>query len=321
MEQIRFLGEEGFLAAMEEENKKWRKTHVTRGSLRSFDGAKLNYYVASPENPVASVTLVHGLGEFWGKYHEYAWYLYQAGFKVFFVEHRGHGYSEGKVSDPQLIYIDNYNTYVEDFLCFTESVVVPESSGLEMMLVAHSMGGAIATLFMEKHPQFYTRAVLSTPMFKMKASNIPAIAVFGLKLYSVLFRRGKSIAPNQKRFSPNAPFETSNAGSRPRFEYQLRLRRKDEHYQTSAATVGWLLASISVQKELFKRINNLKVPIDLFTAGKDQLIDSSGYDMFIEKLPGTRIHAYNESRHEIFNADEASRKRYYTEVLEVLNGK
>ena len=321
MEQIRFLGEEGFLAAMEEENKKWRKQYVTRGSLRSFDGAKLNYYVASPENPIASVTLVHGLGEFWGKYHEYAWYLFQAGYKVIFVEHRGHGYSEGKVSDPQLIHIENYNTYVEDFLSFTESVVVPESAGLDMMLIAHSMGGAIATLFMEKHPQYYSRAILSSPMLKIQVSSNSPLVALTISLGNIFFRRSKHIAPNQKRFSPNAPFETSNAASRPRFEYQLRLRRKDEHYQTSAATIGWVLASIRVHREIFRRISNLKVPVDLFTAGKDHLIDPAGYDMFKEKLPGTRIHAYNESRHEIFNADEASRKRYYTEVLEVLNGK
>ena len=51
------------------------------------------------------------------------------------------------------------------------------------------------------------------------------------------------------------------------------------------------------------------------------MIDPVGYDKFKKMLPQTRIHAYNESRHEIFNADEASRKRYYKEVLEVLNGK
>ena len=76
---IKFLGEDDFLSAMENEIKKWRKENVTRGTLTSFDGTRLNYYIASPQNPKASITIVHGLGEFWGKYHEYAWYLYQAG--------------------------------------------------------------------------------------------------------------------------------------------------------------------------------------------------------------------------------------------------
>ena len=97
--------------------------------------------------------------------------------------------------------------------------------------------------------------------------------------------------------------------------------KKDEHYQTTGATLGWALASVKVTKDIFKHINNIKIPIDIFTAGQDHLINPAGYDMFKEMLPQTRIHAYNESRHEIFNADEATRKRYYTEVLEVLNGK
>ncbi|WP_029230700.1 alpha/beta fold hydrolase [Butyrivibrio sp. VCB2006] len=315
---ITLLGEDDFLSAMENENKKWRNECVTRGSLSSFDGTKLSYYVASPNKPIGSVTIVHGMAEFWGKYHEYAWYLYQAGYKVFFMENRGHGYSEGKVKDPQLIYVDDYSTYAEDLRCFVESVVVPESKGLEMMLIAHSMGGAIATLFLEKHPQYYKAAILSSPMLKMKAGNLSPLAVFALRLYAKLFRKTKSIAPNQKRFNPDTPFETSSAKSRPRFDYQLQIRRKDEHYQMTGATFGWALASIKVHRDIFRHINNIKIPVDIFTAGQDHLIDPIGYDMFKERLPETKIHAFSESRHEIFNADEVSRKRYYTEVLSVL---
>lgn len=319
---IKLLGEDDFLSAMENENKKWRKEHVTRGTLTSFDGTRLNYYIATPKEPRGSITIVHGMGEFWGKYHEYAWYLYQAGYKVFFMELRGHGYSEGKVSDPQLIYIDDYNTYAEDLLSFVKTVVVPESDGLDMKLICHSMGGAISVLFLEKHPQYFKSAILNSPMLKMKAEkNLSPFVIFFLKLYGKIFRKEKSIAPNQKRFDQNTTLENSSAKSRPRFEYQLALRKKDEHYQTTGATLGWALASIKVTKDIFKHINNIKIPIDIFTAGQDHLINPAGYDMFKEMLPQTRIHAYNESRHEIFNADEATRKRYYTEVLEVLNGK
>lgn len=315
---ISFLGEDDFLSAMEKENKKWRTEKVVRGSLKSFDGTKLNYYVAAPDNPVGSVTIVHGMAEFWAKYHEYAWYLYQAGFKVFFMELRGHGYSEGKVSAPDLIYIDDFSTYVEDLYCFVESVVIPESKNLPMVLLAHSMGGAVSTLFLEKHPGIFKGVILSSPMLKMKAGNINPVLELVLRIYVKLFNQGKKIAPNQKRFNPNTPFETSSAASRPRFDYQLEKRKKDDHYQTTGATFGWALASLKVHRDIFKHLDKIKVPVDIFTAGQDHLIDPAGYEMFKEKVPKARIHAYDASRHEIFNSGEALRKKYFTEILDIL---
>lgn len=318
METIRFLGEDDFLSTMEKENKKWRKECVVRGSLKSFDTTKLNYYVATPPNPKGSITIVHGMGEFFGKYHEYVWYLYQAGYKVFFMEQRGFGYSEGKLSEPDLIHIDDYSTYVEDLNCFVESVVVPESGDLPMILLAHSMGGAIATLFLEMHPQYFEAALLSSPMFKMKGGNINRFAELMLRIYSKLFFKSKSLAPKQKRYNPNPVFETSSAASRPRFEYQLSYRRKDDHYQTTGATLGWALASLKVHRDIFRHIDRIRIPVDVFTAGQDHLIDPQGYEMFKEKVPGATFHYYEKSRHEIFNADESTRKQYFNDVFEIL---
>ncbi|WP_051538076.1 alpha/beta fold hydrolase [Butyrivibrio proteoclasticus] len=316
---IKFLGEDEFLSVMDTENRKWRKSEVVRGSLSSFDGTKLSYYVVTPENPKASITIVHGMGEFFGKYHEYIWYLYQAGYKVFFMEQRGHGYSEGKCKEPDLIYIDDYSTYVEDLNCFVEDVVIPESGDLTMLLFAHSMGGAVATYYLEKHPAFFKAAVLSSPMLKMKAGNINAFAEFALRAYVFMFRKAKSLAPNQKHFNPETPFETSSAKSKPRFDYQLNLRKKDDHYQMTGATFGWALASLKVHRDIFRHIDRIKIPVDIFTAGQDHLIDPVGYDMFKEKKPDTKIHEFPESRHEIFNADETSRIKYFKEIFEVLD--
>ncbi len=63
MNNVKLLGEEDFLSAMENEVKDWRKKYVTRGQLKSRDNIAFNYYVCDPEGaPKASITLVHGLG-------------------------------------------------------------------------------------------------------------------------------------------------------------------------------------------------------------------------------------------------------------------
>lgn len=318
-ENIKFLGEEDFLPAMENEIKKWRKDNVVRGNFTTFDGIRLNYYIASPKEPKAAVVIVHGMAEFFAKYHEYAWYLFQAGYKVFFMEQRGFGYSEGKLADPSLIYVDDYSTYVKDLQVFMDTIVKREAEGLTKLLLAHSMGGAVSTLFLVKHPGYFKGAVLSSPMMKMKAGNLSPFVVLLLRIYTKLFFKTKSIAPNAKRFDPNTPIETSSAKSKPRFEYQLALRRKDEHYQASAATFGWALASIKAHGDIMKNAKSITIPITMMTAGDDHLIDSEGYREITALLPNIAVHHYEKSRHEIFNADEATRKQYFSDVLEALD--
>lgn len=321
MNSVRLLGEEDFLFAMENENKVWRKKCVTRGQLRGRDNIDFNYYICDPEKePRASITLVHGLGEFFGKFHEYIWYLTQAGYKVFFLEQRGHGYSGGKTKEADTIYIDSYRTYVEDLHRFVDKVVVPGSRGLEMFIMAHSMGGAVTTLFLETYGKYYKGAVLSSPMFKLRAGNMHPILRFCLRAYAVIFRKMQSLGPNQKHFDPNADFDKSSALSRPRFDYQLMLRRKDQHYQTTGATYGWALASMQVHDDIMRNAGKLRLPITIMTAGRDHLIDEAGYEEFGGLVPSARIHPYPASRHEIFNADEATRKAYYMDVFATLDG-
>ena len=140
MNNINFLGEDNFAEAMENENARWRSDCTPQGEITTSDGINLNYYSAVPANPKAVIALVHGFCEFWGKYHEYAWYLYQAGYAVYFLEQRGHGYSEGKCKEPDVVFIDDYDTYVEDYKIFVDTVIMPASKGMKRIIIAHSMG-------------------------------------------------------------------------------------------------------------------------------------------------------------------------------------
>ncbi len=319
MRDVKFLGEDDFLSAMETENKLWRTKYVTRGQLKGPDGTDFNYYIANPKGePRASITLVHGLDEFFGKYHEYIWYLTQAGYKVFFMEQRGHGYSGGKNIETDTVYIDSYDTYVNDLRSFVERVVLKGSRKMKRVLIAHSMGGAVAARFLELYPKYFSAAILSSPMLKMKADGMTPPVVAILKAYAIVFCKMRKLAPKQTHFNPNTEFEKSSALSRPRFEYQLKMRLKDEHYQTAGATFGWAFASLKVNKDIMKNTRTLTMPIYIMTAGNDHLIDPEGYQEFHRLVPGQKIYHYENSKHEIFNADEASRKAYFNDVLTIL---
>ena len=317
MAKIELLGEDNFISTMNTENKAWRREHVSQGVFNSFDGTKMNYYYAIPDSAKRAIVIVHGFCEFWAKFHEYAWYLYEAGYAVFFMEQRGHGYSGGKLKAPDIVYIDNYNTYVEDLHVFVEKIVVPNASSMKKTILAHSMGGAVSTLFLEKYPQYFDSAILSSPMLKMKNNTSP-ILIKLLGIYAFLFGKKKALAPGQKRFDRKPVFETSSAMSKPRYDYMFERRLKDEHYQTYGASIGWALASLKTNKVIMKNADKLQIPITVFTAGNDHLIDPEGYRQFEKLVPSAKFINFDESKHEIFNAKENIRKEYFSDVLEIL---
>ena len=317
MNGITFLGEDDFIEAMNSDNKKWRDEKVRQGTLKTKDGINLNYYYAKNDEAKGVVIFVHGFCEFWGKYHEYAWYVYRAGYSFYFLEQRGFGLSEGKTDDPDIVYIDDFNTYVADLKLFLDEVMLPASKGLKKVLIAHSMGGAVSALFLGKHEGYFDSAILSTPMLKMK-NDTPLFLVKLLNIYAKLFNKKKDPAPGQSRFSSEPDYEDSCSLSRARFDYVFEMRLNDERYQTNGASLGWALAAFKSHRQILRYASNIKLPVTILTAGLDTLIDDEGYKKFALKVPQTEFIPFNNSKHEIFNAADKDRIGFFKEVLKRL---
>lgn len=317
--KLTFLGEEDFESAMNGENREWREKCVRDGEVEAFDGTPLHYYFAIPERAKVAVVMFHGFCEFYGKYHELTEILYRAGFAFFFMEQRGHGLSGGKLpDDPEVVYVEDYITFVEDQRRFIDEVVRKEGRELPLILFAHSMGGAVASLFLEMHPHYFQAACLSCPMLRLQTGGVSPAKIKMAKLYMKLCGKGKDIAPGQKRFSPEPTFEKSGTLSRARYMYQFNQRLEDERYRMYGGSFAWLMASFDADKKLMKEAGKILLPITLFTAGADHLIDATGYDDFCAKVPGVKRIDYPTSRHEIFNADDEVRKQYFTDLITAL---
>ena len=178
----------------------------------------------------------------------------------------------------------------------------------------------MGTLFLETYPLYFEAAVLSSPMLRMKAGHYPPAVVAMMKLYGSLSGKMKRIAPGQHHFTGKPSFETSSCLSRARYDYQFRARLADTHYQMYGASFAWAVASLSATYRILKKAGLIKIPVTLMTAGNDHLIDPEGYRIFLEKVPQTKRIHYETSRHELFNADDGSRKKYDADLLEALNG-
>ncbi len=317
--RIDFLGEEDYIHVMNNENKTWRNNNVRNGNFTTRDKIKLNYYKAENPKARAAVIIVHGYCEFWGKYHEYAWYLWQAGYTVYFLEQRCHGYSEGKLPEADVIHIDSFSTYAEDLWEFLDQVVKKDCINIPLLLLAHSMGGAVACVFLEKHTDIFAGALLSSPMLKIKTGNMSPLKIKLAKIYMILAHKQKSLSPGQHHFNPNADFANSSTLSEARYNYLFNQRLADSHYQTAGASLGWVMSAIDVYQLILKDANKITTPVVLMQAGLDNLVEPEGFDAFMAKVPQARKYFYENSKHEIYNAKDEVRKQYFKDVLDQLD--
>lgn len=137
------------------------RLHYYRYDARTFDALR-----EEGASGVFRGTIVisHGFTEFGRKYSEMVWYFLLAGYSVCVFEHRGHGHSAHDMSNPSLVWIDDWRRYVADFATFAQTVGREAADGGPMYLYCHSMGGGIGAAALERYPSLFDKAVLSAPM-------------------------------------------------------------------------------------------------------------------------------------------------------------
>src|SRR5699024_7054915 len=127
----------------------------------------------------------HGFAERKEKYSEAAYYFLKMGYQVFVLDHYGHGESIEQENDSGLVYIEDFDIYVEDLNKFITFVIDGYTDGKPKILYGHSMGGCIGGLFAERHPGNIDGLILNAPMFSINM-GIPEAIGSGVTKLSVL---------------------------------------------------------------------------------------------------------------------------------------
>lgn len=310
-----FFGEADFEEKMNLVGAAFREAHYREGDFAGADGARIHYtYVLHPQEK-ASIVISHGFCEFIRKYDELIYYLYQLGYSVFFVDHRGHGFSKREVEDLDKVYIHDFSEYVEDLKAYMEQVVEIQSRSKKYILFGHSMGGAIAALFLETYPECFEAAVLSSPMIKMKYGKFPRLMVKFLAWWSVFAGWQERYIPGHCGFDNRYAFEESCGQSRGRYDYVFHERQQVPQYRTSGSTYGWTNAALKVSKPILKHADRVQIPVLLLQAGCDTLVQPKAQELFAKRSGNTRIVRFPESKHEIFNAEDTVREAYFDTVF------
>ena len=196
-------------------------------------------------------------------------------------------------------------------------VVLPRAPSKKYLL-AHSMGGAIATQYLLDYPEDFAAAALSAPMFEINTDPLPEALALAAAQAAVRLGRGEEYATGQRPYDPNPRFEGNPlTGSRIRFEWSHALTAT-LHPSTAlgGATFRWVRESIAAIREIRSRASELRMPLLLFQSGRDRIVRPSGQDEVCSRAASCRKVFNADAEHEILMERDELRSQAIHEILE-----
>lgn len=293
--------------------------HLYDGYCETAPGIQIHYQYYEKHEPKGTVVISHGFTESALKFHEMAWYFFQAGYQVFLVDHRGHASSSRECDDENVVHIRQFDDYVTDLHTVVTQKVKPISQGRPLYLYGHSMGGAISADYIGRYPEDFTKAVLTAPMIAANTGSFPAWSAKVLAALGKFFGQAKKMPFNYKPYDPQTDtYENAPDTSKARFEYYKALRQKDRRLITCAPSYSWVGTSMKLTKKLLseEHTSRIKIPVLLFQADNDVFVLNPPQDEFISKLAQGRLIHVPGTKHEIYFSDDATLQAYVKEILD-----
>ena len=320
-QQIRLIPEEDYRRAMKEE------ILPALAEMRVEEAVPVQGGILHAENYPredfrGSIVVLHGYTESAEKLREMVWYFLQAGFQVFSYDHRGHGQSLRLVEDLSVTHVDHFEDYVEDLHTLVEKCVLPRSQGKPLYLFAHSMGGAVAGHYLIRHPDVFSRAVLSSPMIAPSAAPYPLWVGSQMAGFFCAIGKGKEMAFVGKPFdTASETLETSCDTSEARFSLYKERRAETDYLQNNSPTYRWINQAAVQRFSLLAGAGKIRARVLLCQAGKDNVVLLPAQDRFIARVPLGRKAEFPEAKHEIYYSEDTVFPDYVKTVLEFLTAK
>jgi alpha-beta hydrolase superfamily lysophospholipase len=228
----------------------------------------------------AAVILIHGLGEHFGRYHDWVLRLNGSGYAVLGADLPGHGISGGKRG-----HIASYEL-TEEIIDYLMRDAGTEFPGIPLVLYGHSLGGGIVLSYLLKRNAELCCAVVTSPWLKLSFEPKK------LKLW---------LAMVAKRVSPNLvqPSELIvNYISRDPEKISLYNSDPLVHDRISVSLFN---EAVTAARYVLKNASLLRTPLLLMHGGADMITSPDGSRLFSLNAPDTDLKVWDGGYHELHN--------------------
>lgn len=288
------------------------------GYIMGKNDTKLYFRSYEVKESKASIVISHGFCESLEKYKEIIKVFNNNNFSVYILDHRGHGKSDRLGIDNSQINVEKFEYYVDDLKTFLDSVVVPTSMDKKIFLFAHSMGGAIGSLFLQTYDNYFDCAILNCPMMEIDTGKYPTIVSKVIARVMCLIGKGNAYILGHKPFSNIENLNDSGTSSHKRYNSYFQKQLQNKHLQTSGGSFNWLNEAFKVTKHIVKKenVSKIKIPVLLFQAGKDTFVKPDGQNEFAQYALDCKLVIRNEAKHEIYIEKDEILNEYIKDVIE-----
>lgn len=225
------------------------------------------------------IAVCPGRIESYVKYAELAYDLFHCGFDVFIIDHRGQGRSGRMLSDTDRGHVAQFSDYIDDFSTFWQQEVLP-GHWQQRFILAHSMGGAIATQFLQRHPQGCDAVALCAPMFGIIIGLPDWIARPILDWAENHQRLRESYAMGTGRWHA-LPFGLNTVThSRVRYQRNLRFYADEPQLRLGGPTHHWVRESLLAGENILAQAAEDSFPTLLLQAEEERVVDNRMHDRY-----------------------------------------
>ena len=315
------LSEEKYSENMKSIVEPYLNNIVSSGDFEGQNNATLYYEKYIVENNKGNIVINHGFTENLTRYRELIYYFTKSGYNVYAFEARGHGRSTNLgIMDDSQINVENFDYYVQDLKTFMDEIVNPAIGGEKVYLFAHSMGGGIGAVFLEKYQEYFDAAILNSPMLEVNTGSVPALIAKGIAKGAVIFGKGDEYVAGQGPYSGEYDFSGTGTSCEERYSYFYNIDINNEAFQKGGASYRWLNEAFEATDNAIKKKNASKVsiPIILFQAGQDTFVKPGGQNKFAEYAQNCELIKIDNAKHEIYREKNEILVPYLGDIFEFL---
>ncbi|GAC16083.1 alpha/beta fold hydrolase [Aliiglaciecola lipolytica] len=294
----------------------WQK-NVINGYFSGTENVQIAYaYVLNPD-PIGSIAISSGRIETLLKYKELIFNLYHAGFSVFIHDHRGQGLSGRLLEDSEKGYVGSFSDYVSDFKIFYDNVIAPNSIQ-KPILLSHSMGAAIASLYLLSHPEDFEKCVMSAPMFGIRPALpkwLTCLLIDGLTLLNSMFGSSPWYFLGQSKYNPKTFAQNELTHSPTRYKIFREVYKDNPQCKLGGVTTAWLKQADKAMSIIHKNASAITTPILLLQAGDDNVVDNAKQTKVAMNLANCTLLQLENAKHEVLFESEDIRDRSLRAIL------
>ncbi|MBM3382746.1 MAG: alpha/beta fold hydrolase [Betaproteobacteria bacterium] len=307
--QLTLLGRESKLTQLHE---KYFQPFYSGAEILDFEASRnviLSARCWRHQRSHSTLLIVGGRNESHAKYAEVAYDFFTRGFDVWIYDHRGQGFSQRELVDTQVGWVDSFQNYVNDLSIFHDRILAPHKKN-SLFLLAHSMGAAVSTLWMNQTRVRLNAVAFTAPMVDLLLKPYPRVVVNMMVAAGLRAGREKEYIPGGTAFEPSDyGFDLTNSAARRDWNRSLFISYPQ--IRLGSPSYRWLHEALQVARKMRSSgfVGAMKTPLLVWQAGADQVVKPNAHRYLRYFGENCELAVERRSQHELLQEHDDIRAR------------